>query len=96
MEHTATAQVAPTLLIDDPETLRLVAELSKVTGKTPVEAVSKAIRDQFARQQEVLARFNEVQAIGDRCAEIIRESGETMPSQDEIHDWLYEEHGLPR
>jgi antitoxin VapB len=85
------------LVIDNPETERLVAELARRTGRTPAEAVAEAIRQSLehrtaeerpADPPDIWERVREIQ---DRLAAI---PDVDTRSADEIIG--YDEYGVPR
>jgi len=63
------------LSIRDPETDRLVRELSKLTGESMTEAVRRAVRERLERTRggdtpddEAAKRFEAMMAIARKCA----------------------------
>jgi antitoxin VapB len=82
------------LNIRNPETERLAEALSRLTGETKTEAVTKALRDRLARLRRDRSRrplADELDEIALHCASLpLRDSR----SADEIIG--YDESGLPR
>lgn len=86
------------LSIKDPETARVVRELTRLTGESEAEAVRKAVVERLEREREQAKRgessvelLTELLAIARHCR--------SLPvlddrSPDEILG--YDEHGLPR
>ena len=81
------------LNIKDPETCRLVRELTELTGETQTEAVRKAVDDRLERARRARSR----DAVLDHARRIVRESGpaDPVPGEDPSA-FLYDERGLPR
>ena len=83
------------LNIKNEETCRLASELAELTGETKTGAITVALRERLEREQcerGAEARTEELLAIGQRCAEMLREG----PSAVEHGDFLYDERGLPK
>ncbi|KPF60091.1 hypothetical protein IP88_16005 [alpha proteobacterium AAP81b] len=86
------------LNIKDPETHRLVAELSEEIGVTKASAVKEAVREKLQRVRsdreadiaERLARLREL------TAQMRARMPKPLPTQQELDDWMYDENGLPR
>ena len=84
------------LQIQTPETIRLVAELSRRTGKSAESAVEIAVRERLQRLQTPEAREKrraELQAIADSLAARFKASGQPLIDHGDL---LYGEDGLPR
>ena len=84
------------LQINAPETIHLVEELSRRTGKSAEAVVESALREQFDRLQDQDAeaqRRAEIYALVHELAAAIKESGVPLEDPDEL---LYGEDGLPR
>jgi antitoxin VapB len=79
-----------TLKIDSPEADRLAEELAELTGEPIEAAVTKALRDQLARQKEVDRVLAGVRRISDRFASLPVLDPRTP---DEILG--YDDNGLP-
>jgi antitoxin VapB len=82
------------LNLRNPEVEKLAAELSRLTGETKTEAVTKAVRDRLERVKRARHRrslADELDAIGKECAAL--PVLDPRPP-DEILG--YDEHGLPR
>ncbi len=83
------------LQIEAPETIRLVEEVSRLSGENPEEVITAAVREQLKRLRAVearIARRDELQALVDRLAARFEEPyRSTDPGE-----WLYEVDGLPR
>ncbi len=81
------------LNIRNAETERLAAEVSRLTGETKTEAVSRALKDRLDRLRREKSRrrlANELDAIAHHCAQLpLRDSR----APDEILG--YDERGLP-
>ena len=84
------------LRISGEEVQQMAIELAERTEESIEEAVSVAIRERLERRREFDVQVEAVMEIADQCAEIIRGSGGKLPTQQEINDWLYDEHGLPK
>ncbi len=83
------------LNIKNEETYRLAGELARLTGETMTGAITVALRERLEREKRersVERRVQELHAIGQRCARLLREG----PSAVEHGDYLYDEHGLPK
>jgi antitoxin VapB len=81
------------LNIKNPETCRLIEELSEATGETMTAAVTQAVRerlDRVRKHDEGLAEW--LLAIGRDCA---RRLGPEYRAVDHIAK-LYDENGLPK
>ena len=82
------------LNIRNPETERLAEMLSKLTGETKTETVTKALRDRLARLRRERSRrplADELDEIAIHCASLpVRDSR----TAEEIIG--YDENGLPR
>jgi antitoxin VapB len=82
------------LNIRNPEAERLVAELTRQTGESKTEAVTKALRDRLARVRRERTKrrlADELEEIAEHCASLplldSRRAGEILG---------YDEVGLPR
>ena len=83
------------LNIKNRETCRLASELAELTGETKTGAITVALRERLEREQRersVEARTEELLAIGQRCAAMLRDG----PSAADHGEFLYDERGLPR
>lgn len=81
------------LSIKDPETDRLVRELSDVTGESMTKAVSTAVRERLERVQGTARGRDltaELKSIADRCADL--PLIDTRPGEEILG---YDERGLP-
>lgn len=84
------------LVIDNPETEKLVEELARATGRTPARVVAEAVREQIERRRsgrkpdppDIWERIREIQ---DRVA---ARPDVDARSADEIIG--YDEYGVPR
>lgn len=79
-----------------PETLRLIDEISRRTGKDAAEVVESALREQFERLRDEDAeteRRNEIYALVHEIRALVKESPELVQDPGEV---LYGEDGLPR
>ncbi len=79
--------------IKNPETHRLAAELSRLTGESMTKAVTQALRERLARERRRRDKgkmVDEIMAIGRRCAALPERDAR---SADEI---LYDEQGMPK
>lgn len=77
------------------EAYRLAGELARLTGETMTGAITVALRERLEREKRersVERRVQELHAIGQRCARLLREG----PSAVEHGDYLYDDHGLPQ
>lgn len=83
------------LQLEAPETIRLVEELSQLTGESTESAVEVAVRERIDRIRSVearIARAAELQALVDRLASRFEEPFRSL----DPGEWLYGEDGLPR
>ena len=83
------------LNIKNQETCRLARELANLTGETMTGAITVALEERLARERRersVEARLQEMRAIAQRCAKLLRDG----PSAVEHGDFLYDERGLPK
>ena len=83
------------LNIKNEETHRLAKELAQLTGETMTGAITIAIKQRLEREKHersVESRVKELQAIGQRCAQLLGDG----PSAIEHGDFLYGEDGLPK
>ena len=84
------------MLIENPETIRLIEELSRRTGETPERAVDIAVRERLARlrtPEEEAERWGSVAALTKFLQDRFKEHPELMVDHGEL---LYGEDGLPR
>jgi hypothetical protein len=83
------------LLIQTPETIRLVEELARRTGESTETTVQIAIRERIARlrtPEEEQQRRENLEALIESLSSRI-----TEPYRSLDHgEWLYDEHGLPK
>ena len=82
------------LNIRNPETERLAAELSRQTGESKTEAVTRALRDRLARVRRERTKrclADELEEIAEHCANLPVLDGRRA---EEILG--YDESGLPR
>ncbi len=80
--------------IKNEETCSLARDLARLTGETMTGAITVALRERLERekrQHDLLARTEELLAIGRRCAETL----EPGPSAIEHGDLLFDDRGLP-
>ena len=83
------------LQLEAPETIRLVEELSQLTGESTEFAVEVAVRERIDRIRSVearIARAAELQALVDRLASRFEEPYRSL----DPGEWLYGEDGLPQ
>ena len=83
-----------TLSIKNSETCQLARELAELTGETVTVAITVALRERLDRERNFRgadALAQELHAIGQRCASLLRPG----PSATEHGDLLYDEKGLP-
>ena len=83
------------LNIKNEETCRLASELAQLTGETMTGAITVALKERLEREKRersVEALVQELHAIGQRCAKLLRDG----PSAVEHGDFLYDERGLPK
>ena len=83
------------LNIKNEETCLLARDLVRLTGESMTGAITVALRERLARerrQRDTDALAQELHAIGQRCASLLK----TGPSAVEHGDLLYDEHGLPK
>lgn len=81
------------LHIDSAEAHRLALELARRTGDSVADAVTKAIKAELCRQEEIEAKRKRIDAILERSAE----AGKNGPGSADIDALLYdEETGLPK
>jgi len=84
------------LLIEAPETIHLIDEVSKLTGESAETVITVAVREQLALLDEVDAevqRRAEIYALVKELGTALRETG--IPTVDH-GELLYDENGLPR
>ena len=80
------------LNIKNREAHLMAEELAKLTGESMTTAVTIALRERLARQQQGLSLADRLLAIGRDCAARLKE-----PFRSADHgDLLYDERGLPR
>ena len=83
------------LNIKNDETCRLADELARLTGETMTGAITAALRERLERERRarsVETRVQEMRAIAERCAKLMKPG----PSAVEHGDVLYDERGLPK
>lgn len=83
------------LNIKNEETCRLAGELSSLTGETKTGAITVALQERLERerrQRSAADRARELRAIGQRCAELLKDG----PPAVAHGDLLYDERGLPK
>ena len=83
-----------TLSIKNSETCQLARELAELTGETVTVAITVALRERLDRERNLRgadALAQELHAIGQCCASLLRPG----PSATEHGDLLYDEKGLP-
>ncbi len=83
------------LNIKNEETCQLARELAVLTGESMTGAITVALKERLEREKRdrsLETRVRELQAIGQRCARMLRDG----PSSVEHGDFLYDESGLPR
>jgi hypothetical protein len=84
------------LLIEAPETIRVIEELSRRTGRTLEREVDIAVRERLARlrtpEEEDERRARVYEAVK-QLQTAVKESGVSVPDHGEL---LYDENGLPR
>lgn len=81
--------------IKNDETCSLARDLARLTGETVTGAIAVALRERLEREKrrrDLVARTEELLAIGRRCAEML----EPGPSAIEHGDLLFDDHGLPK
>lgn len=86
------------LNIKDPETCEMVARLAQATGQTKAGVVKQAVRNRLdeveaARAVDMAERIARVREL---TAQIRSRMPKPLPTQRELDDWMYDEHGLPR
>jgi hypothetical protein len=84
------------LLIEAPETIRVIQDLARRTGQSEERVVDVAVRERLARlrtPEEEAERRARVYALVHELATSIKESGVPLEDPDEL---LYGEDGLPR
>lgn len=84
------------LQIETPETIRLVEELSRLTGQSAEVVIASAVREQFDRLQDLdseAQRRAEIYELVRKLAASIKASGVPVPDPGEL---LYGDDGLPR
>ncbi len=95
-------EAAMALVIDNPETERLVEELARKTGRTPAEIVAAAIREELRKpatpqlppisdEERIRIAKRDIREMQDRIA---ASATLDMRSADEILG--YDEFGVPR
>ncbi len=83
------------LNIKNEETCQLARELAGLTGESMTGAITVALRERLAREKRERnpeIRAQKLQAIGRRCARLLRDG----PSSVEHGNFLFDERGLPR
>ena len=83
------------LNIKNEETHRLASELARLTGETMTGAVTVALRERLEREKRersAEARARELRAIGQRCAQLVKDG----PSSVAHGELLYDDRGLPK
>jgi hypothetical protein len=78
------------LTLESAEAVRLAAKLAEPTHSSLPDAVTRALRDEIARECEIQRRTAEILAI---AAEIRSRMSDPLPSSDQ--SWLYGGDGLP-
>ncbi len=84
------------LNIKNENTCRLARELADLTGESMTGAITVALEERLKREKHersVEARIQEMRAISNRCARLLREPA---PVAVDHGDLLYDERGLPR
>ncbi|MEQ8821891.1 MAG: type II toxin-antitoxin system VapB family antitoxin [Sumerlaeia bacterium] len=82
------------LTLTDPEANRLAQELAELTGLSPAEAVTEAMRRAVEEQKRLKKRegmAKELLAIGEECARYLDRGLTSVNMSDE----LFDEEGLP-
>jgi hypothetical protein len=82
--------------IEAPETIRLVEELSRRTGKSAEVVIASAVREQFDRLEDLdseAQRRAEIYELVQKLAASIKASGVPVADPGEL---LYGDDGLPR
>ena len=74
--------------IKNPETERLIRELSEVTGKGQTEVVTEAVRQMLDRERRK-GMAERLMEIGRQTAPLLRD----LPDFDSLYDYLEEERG---
>jgi antitoxin VapB len=85
------------LNIKNPETYRLVKELSLLTGESMTTAVTEAVQEKLERVRA--ERADDVEARVQRIVELAAEIGRGMPPgylDQDFDELLYDERGLPK
>ena len=82
------------LNIRNPEAEKLAATLSKLTGETKTEAVTRALRDRLSRLRRERVR----RSLADELDEIARHCASLPLLDSRAPDEIlgYDEHGVPR
>jgi hypothetical protein len=90
------AEITMALQIEAPETIRLVEELSRRTGKSAEIVVENALQAEFDRLQEAeeeAQRRAEIYALVKELGALFRETPDLATDPGEL---LYGEDGLPK
>lgn len=84
------------LQIEAPQTIRLVEELARRTGKSAETVVENAVQAEFDRLQEFeeeAQRRAEIYALVKELGDLFRETPDLVTDPAEL---LYDENGLPK
>lgn len=85
--------MAAQLNIKSEDGYRLAVELAGLTGESLTTAVTEAIRERLERERrsrDADARRTRLAALAVEIRASLRDGARSQ------HDWLYDEHGLPR
>ena len=82
------------LNIKNDEAYQMAARLAALTGESMTTAVTEALRERLERQSRQHDRDERLRRVRAITADIRRHMREPLPTSD--HDWMYDDHGLPR
>ena len=82
------------LNIKSEDAYRLASRLSELTGESLTSVVTKALQAELDRQERRRDREERLRRVREITADIRRHLRSPLPGSN--HDWLYDEHGLPR
>ena len=87
------------LNIKDMDVRRDATELARLTGESITKAVGRAVHERLEkvrRDGTIDEKMAWLHAMQERVAESYRREGRRPPTQQEVDDEMYDEHGLPR
>ncbi len=84
------------LNIKNDEAHTLASRLAGATGETLTRAVTESLRERLARIERERSVDERLERVMSLVASIRADLPEKLPTQAEMDDWFYDEHGLPR